>query len=335
MSAHPMLQPTDWAQTPESLRAAMPEVGRQIYQVVWDSSLACGLRAPVLTHTRSIYAAGELSLAVASVAHVQDRLGYWRFRTDFPRWRFDHNTAQVNSHSARVRDAWAVQVPVVTMGGAIGILQAKVIGTAASTSGMLQELFCAKSPLVEYVQEGQGQSIRVKVTALGHQRVADWKRHTLLGQTAQVTRLVESVESAQLGYRQALTEIADDVDQAESAARYIDSLCAQWKGLGREEGLGAIEVGRRPLPHHEGLPQWLDPENKLPADHPLRATRQKMESDLTARHPEWLALTPLERSLARVDWIAVHRDELGAFLPQIEGMGSEFSALRYWLTGAS
>jgi len=105
MSAHPMLQPVDWSLTPESLKGGIDEDRRNIYEVVWNSAIACTLKPPVLVHHRFVYGDGHYRVAIASVSPAQEKVGYWHFRDDFPSFPFPTQREIPDSYTLTVTDA--------------------------------------------------------------------------------------------------------------------------------------------------------------------------------------------------------------------------------------
>ena len=144
MSSHPMIQPVDWNRDPSSLEGAMPEARRQIYQLVWDSALACTLVAPDLQHRRHFFHAGpsgETTLVVACVMGGEKRQGYWRFRQDYPHWVFPINKATgAEPSQLEIRSVAAVPAASITLGRLILGLEQRGIGTPASLAGLLQKM---------------------------------------------------------------------------------------------------------------------------------------------------------------------------------------------------
>ena len=84
MDAHPMIQPTDWQQPPDSIEKSMSSERLALYRLIWDSAISCTMVQPMLEHTRSQYENGSITLSIASVHSSKQREGYWKCRNDFP-----------------------------------------------------------------------------------------------------------------------------------------------------------------------------------------------------------------------------------------------------------
>ena len=348
MSAHPMLQPTDWNREPQSWIGAMPEQRREIYEIVWNSAIACTLVAPILHHTRSVLSDGNLQLAVHAVKPDPTRLGYWRFRQDYPKLGFplqqDGPSAvyepgpltPCSSPIVRVRRAWVWQAGIPTMGSLLHAMAEVGIGTPASTASLLHGLLRQDSPqqrLIEMQTRGDG-ALAMSITPYGQQRLAQWKSSDLIPDTAQVQRQIAAIAHGDVRATDAVRALLRPSDpMADGAARFIEATCARWRGIGQQEGLRALERGRAMPPRFSDLPSWLDPERQLPADHPLRTLRLAMEQDLAASRPGWRSLDPNDQARARLAWLVEHRADYADILPPLDGEDARFSALRFWLTG--
>jgi hypothetical protein len=122
-------------------------------------------------------------------------------------------------------------------------------------------------------------------------------------------------------------------DSAVQAGLYIDAMCSQWAGLTRQDAYHAAVRERTNAPHHPGLPQWLDPEVKLPSDHSLRKVRQQMEESLAVANGDWQTLDNGQKAALRTKWLQENK----GLHPDLEMLfdvpGADFSALKYWLTG--
>lgn len=340
MSEHPMIQPVDWTVTPEDLIKTVPETRRQIYRVVWNSALAGTLVPPVLQHYRLIYQCGQEHLAVASVQPLPHKLGYWRFRKDFPATAFASQFVIPLSNTLELKTTRIVATQSITLGKLILIMQARGIGTAASSAGLLKDLLPempTAHSLLACTSESNGISETVELTTHGHVQLKLWRTHQLLGFSQQTTAVISAIASGQVGYREGLSAVVsvagETFTSVDAAAHYIDEQCVRWKGLSRDQGHSALATYKSKPPHFEGLPRWLDPEVLLAQNHPLRELRVQMEADLVAHRQDWRAVTDQERALARLQWLQQNQDRYQSMLPDLEEENGRFSALRFWLTG--
>lgn len=395
-----MLQPTDWAATPESLLGGIPEQRRKLYELVWNSSLACTFKAPLIQHTRFIFKANGTTFVIANVQASKERAGYWNCATDYPHWWFPVERAMPTFDALNIKKTWLQKYETLTMGRLIRTMSHLGIGTAASTAKMLEDAFGAEenkyTAMLEFGSNQPGQPSIVSITQYAKSRLERWKPHHLIGKTAVTNAVVQAVEDGKYGYRAALTLLSrmdrgdagdaarhleanagseygviftdqlnlvgdsrypfpaqaqrindskatkdshsifksiDNEDAATQAALFIDAICLQWAGISREESSQTADVKRIVPPQHPGLPEWLDPEIKLPANHPLRVLRQKMEEALVIENRHWENLDNSQKADLRVSWLLSHRDlhpDLGRLF---NGPDTDFSALKYWLTG--
>lgn len=334
MSSLPMLQPVSWEQLPATLANSLPEAERQIYQVIWDCALACTLVAPILQHTRTVFQHEQLRLAIAGIEPSPNKVGYWRFRQDYPYYAFPAQITPPPSQAIQVLATHIVPVGAPTLGSLLLAIQELEIGSALSVTDSLESLLTATdSPLLILRGNERKQPMTVGVTALGGERLAEWEALDLTGVAAKTSTVIAAIAEGQLSYQDGLIAITSDTSLSYSAAHYIDAQCAKWKGLSRNEGLAALAVANNKPVHHEGLPKWLDPEVNLSAEHPLRAVKRDMESALAIEKPNWRAITAEQRAQARLDWLIARQGEYLDCLPVMTGEEGRFSAVRYWLTG--
>ncbi|HOE18748.1 MAG TPA: hypothetical protein PLG04_03005 [Anaerolineaceae bacterium] len=253
MNAHPMLQPTDWSRSPESIAEAIPEKRRRLYKVIWDCALACTLVPPILRHTRFIYGDSEMLLAIACVEADSERIGYWRFRQDYPKWGFPVMTTCLPSENGlRVESVWAEQ-PITTLGYLLGAMEEKGIGTAASVAKLIEDLVSKNKgePLLTLDEQTEGSACSVVLTRNGKKQLEKWQKNGLTGQYAEMRMTVDMVANGKMGYRDALEKLAkDDPNLLQEASDYLDTTCGRWAGLGRGEGLASLKHAE--APHHAG-----------------------------------------------------------------------------------
>jgi hypothetical protein len=327
-----MIQPVDWSESPEALHMAMPEDRREIYQLVWDCALAVTLVAPVLRHERTIYECNGVKIAVHNVISASPIKGYWRYRRDIPALSFPCNIERGGADTTR----WyrtVVSTRGVALGAYIMAITQHGIGTSASLARLLQTL-CEGEVLAGAVLLNEA-DLKLSITKKGQSLLKGWEQSGLTGTAKRTTQLIREVEDGKTDYRTAADQVfQDSPEQAPGAAAYIDAVCTRWKGLGRDEGLNAVAFGEHGMPRHEGLPAWLDPEVLLPATHPLRVLRERMERELVADQSAWYAFTDDERAVARLLWLTDHEGEYRDVLHDMVGEQWRLSALRYWLTGS-
>lgn len=354
MTAHPMLQPTDWAQTPDALDGAMPQTRLQLYRLIWDCALACTLKAPILQHVRTTFSAvGGATVAFATVVPASAFLGYWRFRSDVPRGGFPHGVQTPPVEPLQIADAWVSSPNAVTLGALIASMEDEGIGTPASSAKMLKDMLepqdntiQSRKPLLVLEANGRNQRQHVHVTEHGRSQLAAWERAGLLGRNSAVNQTIEAVASGDLSLQSGLQAVfnitpGELLDQAMGAESYIDSICQHWAGLGRDQGLQELAVARvnAKVKNHTGLPKWLDPEESLAPNHPLRRLKQEMEDALTQSRPEWESLEEREKADARLDWLLAYcscdSDANQMLHSHLFGPMASFSALRAWLVGGS
>ena len=371
MSAHPMLQPTDWSQAPETLLGSMPEKRLALYRLIWNCALACTLRAPILEHARATFvAANGKRVAFARTCSAATQQGYWRFRTDFPRTAFPRSVQAPALQEMRVLGAWAARSQISTLGSLILAMQEQGIGTPSSAAGILKNMLeppegsaQSRQPLIVLQTDKPGEpdgrqpqqpaatpaleQAHVQITEHGRRQLAAWYDAGLIGCNRTNNQTIEAVARGDMTLHAGLQSIfrlnpaqpANTVHQAQAdaAAEVIDAICQLWSGLGRDQALQGMAVARN-THKRSGLPTWLDPEVALPPEHPLRALKKDMQAALISARPEWETLEQSEKAKASLDWLrhyCAHGGALATVLsPHMFGEMAQFSALRYWLTGA-
>jgi hypothetical protein len=180
---------------------------------------------------------------------------------------------------------------------------------------------------------------RVKLTERAVQHLGSWREAGLLGHTAHRNEVLDQVTAEKMSYLDAARELAGPQlgDLSMNFARQIDDLCVRWQGASRHESMQAVAAEQAKPPRFAGLPAWLDPDEVLDADHPLRAIRERMEAQLFLENPTWHAMSNTQRGHKRLQWLGERREVLepdgGALLNAALSPEGRFSALRYWLTG--
>lgn len=269
------------------------------------------------------------------VTRVGARVGYWRFRQDFPAQSFmaftdqrsfqDAITLTVKGTKAAPRDRGASVARVLD-----GMAR-NHLATATSAAPLLKGLTDEPSPwLVKATPESE---LRFSLGEKARHWLGHWRKAGLLDQSEKATDRIDAVASGAIGYRAALHDLLpDDPARCETMARQIDALCERWQGLGRDAGLKVIRKQQAGVPHHEGLPAWIDLESQLPKDHPWRQVRIEVEATLSARYRDWISMASEERAQRRLEWLTRNaRDP--ELLAHLEGPLTRFDAIRYWLTG--
>ena len=328
-SAHPMIQPVQWSKDPDQLRGEMPELRRQIYQIIWDSAIACALRGPALTHRRlSGTVAGGYTVGV-SWREVSGSPGYWRFRIDFPATRHQEGTLTPPGRY-RVGEVEISPADCFTLGQLVRHMGQNGIGTAATAAGLLEGLFTHEPVLLTI--DGPGTSGAVKLTAAGSALLKAWRQAKLTQDGTVRNEILEALASKSVSVEDALTRCG--VPMAEKLARQIDTVAEKWGGLSQAEGWRAL-AGAKASPPKVELPWHLHPEHYLAADHPLKALRERMEQELSADDVRWLSSLPAEKAKARLNWLTTCQDDDRCEgIPPLSGPGFEWNTLLMWLCGA-
>jgi hypothetical protein len=350
-----MIQPTDWGSRsePDVVALNVDSKTGALYRLVWHTSLASAMRPPVLKHQRAVWTTGSgHRIAVANVTPALGKEGYWLERKDHPLTRWPMTAMPtLPPRSARVRGVTLRPVPLVSPGQLIqGLFDAR-IATASSLSALVLQLLGkpgenalhAPSALVEFT--GDPGRRQARLTAEGWARWSDWTTADVIRQVEKRNALVEAVSDGAISPWDAIADIVDNVAEVQPLARavadQIDALCARWRGLKREDAMlsQAKQVHRPPV--LIGLPRGIDPESQLPADHPLREWRQRMEVELGTADTEWHQSDEAARSVQRATWLAEHESEIRAngggpeFLTAMDPVSGRFSAIRYWLMGGA
>ena len=227
MSAHPMIQPTDWLKEPDSLIGGISEDRRLLYQMVWDKAIACTLRSPLLVHNRHLFQCDQHVIAVATVTASATRVGYWKFRQDFPKFPFPHQSVLIKPTGLTLVKVEPKLQNRTTIGDLIFEMKKNRVGTSAGVAELLEKQFVGygKNGFVSYSRTQKNGSIQIQVTTLGRAAVSKWSNNNLIGNAAKVTDIVSSVRDGHIGYRQALDEITNDAALSLSAAEYIEIQC--------------------------------------------------------------------------------------------------------------
>ncbi len=358
---HPMLQPAAWSDSDRPAVAGrnMPRQRGRVYELVWKTAL-CAMRPPLLVHLRNVWFWKNFSIAAASRQPMPGQEGYWKERTDYPALNAPVNASldtappPYGEELAIVQDRLVhlelrpVQAPSV--GEFLQALADERIATPGGLHRLWEDLSRESSAaessarkadaLVQIEPRGNdGSPARVRLAPAAKPMLEAWRQEGLLEQTRRRNLLLDGVERGEISWRDAARDLAGPELQAlaDGMSRQIDEVCAQWQGLSRSEGIRALVAEQAKPPRVTGLPAWMDPEEALPPDHPLRALREAMEAELAMEHPTWRSMSEVDRGRARLDWLRLRR-------PGIEGPGREeldaalgesgrFSALRYWLTG--
>lgn len=341
---HPMIQPVSWAEPPDILAASMSSARLALYTVIWDSALACTLKAPTLHHHRAVYRAhGGAIAAFASAQVAATSLGFWRFRQDWPRAPFAQSRGvSVPAGKLTVVAATVMPMPGATLGGLLRNMATHGVSTAASCAGTLKDMLTqepsSEAALLRVRAFGAKQTPYIELTDQGRRSLAAWEATGLVDSNRRVNELVNAVASQETSYRAALDEIGGQW-LGPGAGEYIDAVRARWTGLSRNQMILDKVTSTTQAPKFSGLPVWLDPEQALAEDHPLRSLKLDMEVALAQSRSEWATLTPPDQATARLHWLARYCEQGGdlaeSLRPHLQGMGASFSGLRFWMTGST
>ena len=351
--AHPMLQPSSWGDEdhPDHVALNLPRDRAAIYQIIWNSSLACVMRPPELKHVRTVWPTHQgVSIVAASLQAVPGKEGFWLYRQDFPlmRWPASQNPPALVS---MLLEGVSLHKPIGPSPGQMiqGIFDAGIT-TPASISSLVSSLLGKdmSSPngphpgaLVKFEKLQNG--FAALLTTDGAELVEVWRTAGLLYRVGSRNKTVSAVEQGVLHPRDALHQLISGSPKlapvADLVARQIDALCERWRGMSCEDGMREkAKLAHKP-PVLNALPKWIDPETLLPANHSLRQWRERMESDIAMSEPAWSITDSAQRAHRRLQWLREHAGQI-----VLEGGGEEFSAamdpktgrfsaLRYWLTG--
>lgn len=342
MSAHPMLQPVDWSQPPESLENAVSPARLDLYRIVWNSALAVTLRAPALIYERVLAEAGEHSICCMTVAPSPDRVGYWRFRQDVPSSPWPQATVAPSGPRLTLVDARCVRVGGVSLGELIGHMETQAIGTPATTAGLLREAIePTKGARKPTLRLEWGQSLlphqsrwMVRLTDFGQQGLAAWRQAELVDDTSARHHTLERVAAGDQSPAEALVKFFGDAPDEVLAniLSDVEAICSRWQGLSQADGLRALAKEQAKPPKLSGLPRWIDPELMLDEHHPLRALREEMEAALAVEHPMWPSMATQTKANYRRDWL-LSRQRSDRRIPELDDDDARFNVLTHWLIG--
>jgi hypothetical protein len=343
--SHPMLQPTSWAPEdhPDQVALNQPKDRAAIYRIIWQSSLACAMRPPVLRHTRAVWRTETgIRIAAATLQPIDGKEGYWLERKDFPVQHWPLNP-EIPKTPVVIEHLY-LRAQGVSPGQIIEGIFAAGITTPASIVSMVQALLgsgTSTTPLLKF-ESIDGRKF-AKLTNDGAERLRIWRSAGLIGRVRLRNEVVDAVDNAELNTRDALKQMIHGNEKlapiADIVARQIDAICTQWRGMSRHEGLLEISKATNKPPTLNALPEWMDPERILSMEHPLRRLREKMESELALADPAWRVISEAQRGQKRLRWLQENANaliteegsaELKAALDPVSG---QFSGLRYWLTG--
>ena len=343
-----MIQPTDWSPDcePQVAGKNMSTDRAAIYRIIWDSAVACCLKVPMLQHYRYIYTDhNAATVAVAICNAPQGQEGFWQDRTDHPRLSWPANRDRpLPQGKLTVTRVYPYDTASPTPGEMIEGIHDQGISTPSSIARLFSALLGEDRPaLIEF----QHQDIRPTafLTTLGRTRIAQWRNAGLIGMAITRSRAVERVSTREISHRDALAEIVHSnqplQDLAEKVARQIDDICAQWRGDNQHDMALMRAATEQRIPERRALPAWIDPEQHLPQDHPLRVLRIAMEAELAVALPSWTMMGEAERAPVRLSWLREQRgvindaDAAALLEAALDERVGPFSALRYWLSGAT
>lgn len=339
MSAHPMLQPVDWTLTPEKLLGGVSPQRHAIYKVIWDSAIACTLRAPLLEHQRFVLQSGPTPLVLTSRKANPIRVGFWHARTDEPRSAFPVNVG-VDGNAFMVTQAWSVPASRLSLGSLIGAMERFKIGTPSSVSATLKSMITANTQprlhMIKNAEHETGPRWRVELTVQGRDDLLKWRQAGVIPNIQSLQRTLLDVERGDLSVHNALDTLAPELGEElrERISQDIGIQCKRWQGMSRDEGHWAIERAALKIPKVRGLPIALDPEKILPSNSSVRAQRQMMEESLAKAHPNWRSFSEAQRISNRIDWLrSCHLSGNAQKLPNPDASSAQFDALLAWFVG--
>lgn len=345
MSAHPMLQPVDWSRPPESLEREIAPDRLDVYRIVWNSAIAVTLRAPYLVYRRSLLKAGEHLVSCMTVTVSPSRRGYWPFRQDFPAQPWPLSAvAPAGSATLSVQEARSVRAAGISLGELMLEMETRGIGTPATTASMLQAALETNGrrlgPTLQlefrHSLASYDQRWLVRLTPAGQASLARWQAANLIPDSNARRQDIEQVANGEEPLEAVLERRFPEVpvQVRERIGKEIAAICDRWRGLSQTDGLRALAGLQAKPPKLSGLPRWIDPEQLLPSDHPLRRIREEMESELAVQHPLWMTFSNEEKAGYRKAWL-VNRRVSEPAIPVLDGEGSQFNAVVHWLLGVA
>ena len=339
---HPMFQPVEWTQPPESLAREVAPDRLDVYRIVLNSAIAVTLRAPYLNYERTLFAVGDRVLSSMAVTASPYRQGYWPFRQDFPASPWPQAMAAPAPGAMKIIEARAVRAGGVSLGELILKMEDLSIGTPATTAGLLQDAIentarrLGPTLTLEWRNSvaSYDQRWMVRLSPSGVAALDVWRSADLVADSTARQLDIERVAQGEGTPFDVLVGRFSDVpkDTLERVSSSISGLCDRWRGLSQEDGLRALTKQQARPPKLSGLPRWIDPEHLLPEDHPLRKIREEMEGDLAVQHPTWPTLTGNDKAALRLNWLQNKRATEPS-IPPLESEGAQFNALTHWLLG--
>lgn len=329
MSAHPMIQPSNWSTPPDALIGEWPDDLVAVYRLVWDTTLACVAAPPVLAHSRLTATLNDRVIAAAVAVPIEGETGFWCVRQDEPRlpWPLV-DPAYLSAGPAKIVVARPVPL-ALTMDGLIELAASARCGTPATLASRLEKLVDSPYPMLWWNTEDRTVSLTPAGRGMLERNAAATPALDVLAAHHAAVRQLEQNEGTTAD---ALEGGGLGADRAAQLARFIDDAAEQWGGTSRAATLAAQSLAEAKPPQVR-LPKELDPEQKLPRDHPLRELRVRMEQSLAAEDPDWFVRAADEQVEARRAWLL--DNALDAELPRLAGDLWRYDALALWLLSAS
>lgn len=337
--AHPMIQPVRWSVPIEEALQQLPTPQRGLYRLLHDTALANTLRAPLLTHRRTVWQVDSHIIAAASlsVADPEGRQGYWRFRTDHPPlpWPARRDLLEVSSvHS----DRWQLSKPTIVPADGLTLAEYfdKIERSGTSTpSGVAALVESVREPARGWVANPDRPGGRLHTKPQARVDLQHWTDAGLQVDRREQRELLDQVRHGAVGISQAVHDTAQQFRMAPplALAQQLDGLVRRWRGMSQHSQASERAAARVSPPSMDDLPSWINPDYLLPAGHPLRELRHRMEQDLARQDPGWARRPAIEQRSARRTWLASNTEQIDSAMAGIDR--GQFDVLGHWLAGGS
>lgn len=336
MNAHPAIQPTDWSITPGLMAQNAPARRAQIYRLIWETTIAATLRAPLLNHTRILLDDSDTPVVACFRTPDTNQMGYWRMRTDWPRLRWPASRQEPIGPSYAVISATVQPFGQPSVTHLLERMEAHGIGTAASAAHLVTQMV-ADRPGGRWADiDDTTTGLPLRITAAGRAQLTAWADAGIAASSADTKRqqrVFDAIERSEQSAAEGLAAVTGESPESLAAiAAAIEREVASWEGTARRRDHHLDAAGTISPPKVANLPAGADPERHLPADHPLRGLREQVERDLFDQDTLWTQRAPQEQARRRLAWMLQHHaEESGAILHPPER--ARFSVLAYWLIG--
>jgi hypothetical protein len=338
MSAHPMIQPADWTifrdPSGADLEARLPSNQAALMRIVRDCAVANALIPPRLLHTRYVWQTSAGAVAAVVVTPASEAHGYWRVRQDWPSQPYPINLrlngADIPSVGWKVTSVKAVPSRPLTIARLIDQIQALGICTPAALAPRLRALFAESNQWAKLPGDARDElQLRPKAAA----DVQRWRQMGISCDTRPRQRVLDDLIAQELSLEQAIDQAAAlfGTQATEAVKEALKRTTEQWAGMGQAEARALLRGEDVAPPQLRGLPRWLDPEQQLKPDHPLRKLRVLMEKELAQSNQHWSLLTDWKRRELREAWLNEHQQQGEQALELLTA--SDFDVLKHWLLG--